>query len=168
MSIVTFAVMGFAGLVVALPLAWAGPARPAGGRPAAVPAVRLRPDGPSARRRGRCAECGADLKRPGALRVGHRRRLRIPLASAAAVGLASVGLLGWAGHRTLEEVDWQRHRPARWLLDDLASADTIKANAAGDELRRRYDERSLPAQFVQPLIAAALGRLDSPRWKRLR
>ena len=136
----------------------------------------------------RCGECGADLSRPRAGRVGHRVRRRWPLA----VGTAA--LVVWGAGTGLLAAGWGRavnaapYEPTWWLRHELGGAPADRDTALAELAARARDGR-LPAGQVGPIADRALaaqaggspwdpawgtfveaahagGRLDRPRWAR--
>ena len=103
-----------------------------------------------------CSECGADLTRRRAVRVGRREKRRRVLAVALPVLLLSGGWLGVSGWRTLRAVDWDRHKPLSWLLKDAEGRRAAARDAALRELARRATEKKLPADVEQSLVDKAL------------
>ena len=121
----------------------------------------------------RCAECGAELIRPRAVRVGHRRRQRGALASGTVLFLvagAPLALVGWGRARG---VDWNRHKPARWLMGDAKGGDSAARDAALKELLARIAAGTLPEPYVVVLTQRALAEQGEgfepwvPAWGRV-
>ena len=84
-----------------------------------------------------CSECGADLGRPRAIRVGRRERRHGIARVALPVLLLSVGWLGVAGWREARRTDWNRHKPLWWLAREVDGRSPAARNAALAELARR-------------------------------
>ena len=102
---------------------------------------------------GRCGECGADLSRPAAVRVGHRRRRSGLLATSILLLVVSVtggGLLVWA---RAAKFDPEPHKPVWWLRLDAAGSTAARSAAVG-EVARRADH--LSAEQLAPFVARAL------------
>src|SRR5687767_13350874 len=83
----------------------------------------------------RCPECGADLARRRATRIGHRRRIRLLLTLAIPLLLISGGALGVAGYAKARGVNVYRYKPVSWLIREMRHADLRPA--ALDELLAR-------------------------------
>src|SRR5687768_5297540 len=84
-----------------------------------------------------CSECGADLRRRRAIRIGHRVRRRRVIGAATPVLLAAVGWLGVVGWGRAKGVDWNQHKPL-WLLErEAGGADVAARDVAIAELSRR-------------------------------
>lgn len=103
-----------------------------------------------------CNECGADLAARRAIRVGHRRRRGRVLAAGAALLapallVGGVMVWGWASG-----ANWQRLKPAWWLVADLRDADLTDRRAAAVELSRRHGDDDLSESTVDSAIAAIL------------
>jgi hypothetical protein len=67
----------------------------------------------------RCAECGASVTQPGAIRIGHRRRQTRPLLLALLVLLLCGTVGGVRGWRTARTLKWVQYEPT-WLLERQA------------------------------------------------
>src|SRR5260221_12700728 len=63
-----------------------------------------------------CPECGRDLTRKRAARIGHRRRLKTLLLLGLTFFLASAGCPGFLGGLVVRHEDWNRHKPVAWLV----------------------------------------------------
>jgi hypothetical protein len=102
-----------------------------------------------------CSECGADVAQPAARRIGRRERRGrlLGIGLTLLVPTALVGLL--LGGAAAGGVDWNRHKPAWWLVHDLGSDRRYLAAVA--ELQRRLDGDALSEQraatMVEPLLA---------------
>src|SRR5687768_6824163 len=102
-----------------------------------------------------CSECGANLTRHGAVRVGRRekRRRLIGLAlPVLVVCVAWLGLLGWGAARG---TNWNKHKPLWWLMRDLRAADATR-DAALRELTDRIANGKLTRQRIDALVDLAL------------
>ena len=107
-----------------------------------------------------CTECGADLTRPGATRVGRRvRRVRLLTAGLALLAPAAVALAVVAFGAT-SGADWQSHKPLAWLRYELGAARPDEA-AAGELLRREARKKLSDAVWLD-LTAAALRAQADP------
>ena len=99
----------------------------------------------------RCPECGADLARPRAVVVGHRRRSVATLGIGLALLVATLGVAGALGWRRAERVDWLRYATIDYLLRRAMSVDPSRRSPALTEL---------PARFAD-------GRLAGAAWDRV-
>src|SRR5438477_1788271 len=80
----------------------------------------------------RCAECGADLGIARAIRIGHRRRRAVWIATGAALFLPLIVALGASLFGV--HVDWIKHEPAWLLASQTESADVHTRDDALNEL----------------------------------
>ena len=118
----------------------------------------------------RCPECGADLARPRAVAVGHRRRR--PVVLTIGVGLLAPALLVAAlvGYDVVAGVDWRRHAPVALLLREAAAADPARHRPAVAELAARLADGRLSSTGRDRVADAALaaqadaGRPWDPAW----
>jgi hypothetical protein len=103
-----------------------------------------------------CSECGADLTRQGAVRIGRREKRRRLIGVALPVLIvctAWLGLLGWGASRG---TDWNKHKPVWWLMRDARGPDAAARDAALRELARRLTDGKLTPQRVDALVDLAL------------
>jgi hypothetical protein len=110
----------------------------------------------------RCAECGADLTRPRAMRVGRRERRRRVIAVALPVLLlctAWLGLLGWGAARG---TDWNRHKPGWWLMSQARGHDVAARDAALAEMSARLKAGKLSQRQIDALADLALDLQADP------
>jgi hypothetical protein len=104
----------------------------------------------------RCSECGADLTRPRAVRVGRREKRRRLFGLALpvlVVCIAWLGLLGWGASRG---TDWNKHKPVWWLMRDARGPGAATRDAALGELTRRVLDGKLSQQQIDALVDLAL------------
>lgn len=104
----------------------------------------------------RCPECGADLARERAIRIGRRRSRRGMLGVALPLLLLGAGGLGFVAWSTARNVDWERHKPSFWLIHDIRSKNAVARDAALAELIRRLDAGQLPQKHIDALTERAL------------
>lgn len=110
----------------------------------------------------RCAECGADLTRPRAVRVGRRVRRRGALAIGALLLLAFImpaGVIGWG---RAKGVDWNRHKPGWWLVVETEGSDPVARDAALAELIGRLKAGTLSDDDLASLVGHALDEQGAP------
>jgi ribosomal protein L37E len=110
-----------------------------------------KPDGAT-----RCSECGADLSRQRAVRVGRRETRRGLLKASAPLLLVSVGLLGVQGWGRARGVDWNHHKPTWWLMREAEAPDAATRDAALAELTRRIGDGSLERGREEALVQKAI------------
>lgn len=105
----------------------------------------------------RCPECGGELTRPRAVRIGRRKVHRSRTALGAAlvlVGIVAGGVTLWA---SATGVDWNTYKPEWWLAAD-AQGGSSRAEGAIRELTKRLDDGALSMPLAQELIATGLER----------
>lgn len=102
-----------------------------------------------------CPECGRDLTRPRAIRIGARRRRRGMIAAGSAmllVLLAVGGLIGWG---TATKFNWNTIKPVWMLMAEARSGDPSGEAGAVVELVRRATKGRLSKEALTN--AASLG-----------
>jgi ribosomal protein L37E len=106
-----------------------------------------------------CAECGANLLRPSAIVVGHRRHRPVLFAAGIVVCVVVAGASGWVMSPWGRRVNWVRYEPAFWLGRDAEFAPSAadRAAAMGELLKRLRDGR-LSAGAVSSVAERALRR----------
>ena len=133
-----------------------------------------------------CSECGADLSRRRAVRVGHRVRRRRLLAGGAVLVVPAVATLCVVGWVRARGIDPTPYKPVLWLRHDLDGGPALEAKALAELTARvtagrlstgqagAVADRALLAQasaapwdpawgtFIE--AAHAAGRLDRSRW----
>jgi hypothetical protein len=100
----------------------------------------------------RCAECGADLSGPRAVRVGHRARRPALLAIGAellVVGLIPLAIIALVGARG---VDVQTLKPLWWVRAEALGDDPAAAVTAFGELQRRLVLGQLSGKDVESIV----------------
>lgn len=104
----------------------------------------------------RCAECGADLSKPNAIRVGHRvRRRALGVAGLLLGGVAGVQL-GLQGVHWGREIQWIRYSSVSLLLNNADSATPATRAPALRELGRRLAQDNLSAKKAAQIVDHAL------------
>jgi len=111
----------------------------------------------------RCSECGADLARPRAVRVGNRRPRRRVMWVAGALLIPTLLVGGFDAYVVIRGVDTMRLKPVWWLLRDAKSASS--ADAAVAELMRRDTEGKLSADQLNELFGAMASLHVDPNYK---
>ena len=113
----------------------------------------------------RCPECGADLDKPRAIRIGRRERrgffvatggtlLAIVLTLGGTLLVVTLAVGGAAGYAAFTITDWQPHKPAWWLVRELN--DPRVRNAAVSELSARLGAGKLAPHQVNAAVDKAL------------
>ena len=105
-----------------------------------------------------CPECGADVGRPEAVTVGHRRRR----PGAILLGLALLLVPLMVGGTLVSGIDPTPYKPAWWLLRELDARDPATVSAALAELGRRQAAGGLSASAVDALVKRALAVQADP------
>ena len=137
-----------------------------------------------------CPECGSDLGRRGAVRVGRRRRRRPVIALSLLVIALSTAWVAISSTSQAQGFDWAAHKPLAWVLSDASGTDPRSRDAALSELARRVRDGELSPAKEEALVeqalalqadlsrpwsagwgeiveaAQALGRLDASDWAR--
>ncbi len=122
-----------------------------------------------------CPECGTDLTKTRAVRVGRRRRRSALIACGALFSFLGASGGVWMGWHKYNEVDWTTVKPVWLLKQESTSSDPAVAGTAVFELRvRLYDywfsQQRLSESQVTDLVEHALGiQADpnvvwSPQW----
>jgi len=104
----------------------------------------------------KCSECGADLTRPKAIRIGNRRR-RLPLIWTGGfiflIGFAVAGMIGVAA---LQNVNWIEYAPTWYVIRDSQSSVPADRDPALKELLRRLNGGELSDERIKDLVAKQL------------
>ena len=101
----------------------------------------------------RCGECGADLNRPRAVRVGGRSRRPTSVVAGVVVLLAATAV-GWPGASLSDSV--QRHKPVWLLTAEVTRGGPARSEAASGELWRRIEDGQLRPTDVSAVADAVL------------
>jgi hypothetical protein len=104
----------------------------------------------------KCAECGADLTSPRAIRHGHRRRRPVMLTFGLVIVLLFVGVAGVIGWSRAREFDRYQVMPTWYLLREARDTSGGLPVAAWQELRRRLGNGKLSKDHNAAAIEAAL------------
>jgi hypothetical protein len=111
----------------------------------------------------RCSECGADLTRPRATRLGHRaRRPRTMLAGAfiLLVCTSACAPYAWAKAREFDPNPW---KPLSWLLSETTpNTPAATRSAAFAEIMRRLTTARLDADEVNRVADVGLAHQADP------
>jgi len=100
----------------------------------------------------KCPECGAQLDRPRAVRVGRMERRSGALAVGLALGLMALGVWALLGVSTYRGTDLLRYQPV-WLLTRTARAtDAAVSDRAYREFLRRLAAGRLVGNDLAPLV----------------
>lgn len=103
-----------------------------------------------------CPECGCDLSKAKAIRIGQRRKRRGMLIIGALFFVIGLAGLGVKGYTDATHVDWQQHKPVWWLMREASQSPGPTSDAALIELLHRQDTGELDASQVGDLIELAL------------
>jgi predicted RNA-binding Zn-ribbon protein involved in translation (DUF1610 family) len=115
-----------------------------------------------------CPECGADLNRKRAIRVGHRRIRKPALFLTLLLFLASASWLSLVGVLIVRHENWDQHKPVSWLMREVTTPAT--RDQALTEFMRRLAKRELSDNEIDALALLALdhqaNRKDPwfPKW----
>lgn len=104
----------------------------------------------------RCPECGGSI---GGRNVRRGERRRKPRSTAIGLLLIVIPLALESVYLSseLRRIDWYRHRPAAWVINDLSELDDFGPRTkAWAELERRIGAGSLPAGQHDALVELAL------------
>ncbi len=105
-----------------------------------------------------CPECGAGLKRDGAVRIGVRRRMMSLMFVGVVMVLMAIAPLGIVGYATFTGSNINPSKPTWLLLAEARWASGNQADLIAKELLdRMVVKKILPAQYG-PLVEAALAR----------
>jgi hypothetical protein len=105
-----------------------------------------------------CTECGADLSRRRATRLGIRAHRKGLIGGGLAMLLPALligGALGWGW---MSEINWQSYKPAWWLVRDLDSPKAPVSDAAVAELQRRMTLDELSSEATNDVVEWVLVR----------
>ena len=116
----------------------------------------------------RCPECGADLARRRAIRVGHRVRRRALLAVGSTILVplvAGLGVAGWAWERGIDPTPY---KPAWWLRHDLDAGPALRAKSLAEltaRVRAGHLSAGQAAAVADRALAAQAGAAPwDPAW----
>lgn len=110
----------------------------------------------------RCSECGADIRAPGAIRIGHRRRRPIlSLTGGLIVGLFAAALVT-TGINVARQVDWVALKPHWWLMHDARDGSTSSGRRAIHALIIRATSPDADREDRAALIALLIRQHSDP------
>src|SRR5580765_2245604 len=112
-----------------------------------------RPGGASA---GRCSECGTDLARSRAVRIGNRQQRRLLLRLGVLLTVICVMWLGSIGWIVGRGVDLNQYKPVWLLLRETSGKDLPARDAALAEIMSRVRRGKLPGESVNPVVGKGL------------
>lgn len=104
-----------------------------------------------------CPECGMDLRRARAIRIGHRARRGKLLFGGVTGTVLGIGLIGGAIYLSANPVDLNAHKPY-WLLRREALGGGSSESGAVGELLRRLRAGQLSGPQVRQLVDDAMAR----------
>jgi hypothetical protein len=102
----------------------------------------------------RCPECGRDVTVRRAVRVGHRRKRRLPLAMGLLLFSLAVTPIVVVKVARARGVDWNQYKPVSWLLRETNVANS--RDAAMRQLISRLTQRRLSNPDLRTLAHHAL------------
>lgn len=111
--------------------------------------------------RAKCPECGADVSRSGAIRIGNRKRRKGPAILATIVALLCVAGLGFYGYAKSSKMNFNPYKPA-WLLRWEATTPGMSSGGALDELYDRARRKLLTTRQKDLLMANLLAVQADP------
>jgi len=103
-----------------------------------------------------CPECGADVTKPHAVRIGNRRRRPALLAASVALLLTSLAGGGVVLYVAVTGLDWIQYKPFPWTLRDAAARAGRVNEPNVMELQRRLTTGTLTSAQMDKLSLAAL------------
>ncbi len=103
-----------------------------------------------------CPECGRDLTRRGAIRIGHRRKRRLTLTFGTLLLLAALGGVGFLGWSHFSNFDWYPYKPLWMLRQDAAGTNATKAIASQREIIARLVAAKLSQSQIDSIVNEAL------------
>jgi len=103
-----------------------------------------------------CSECGADVKKRGAVRVGHRRKLKWLVGAGAGLVVMCVGFLGVVGWVVGRGADVNEYKPVWWLMREASGGDAKVRDPALGELLRRVKDGTLSEGQLAKVVDRAL------------
>ena len=103
-----------------------------------------------------CSECGADLSRRRAIRVGARRRLRGVVAASLLLLVPSVACVGVLVWPEIAAVSFAHRKPVWLLLNEAGSPDPVARDGAFNELFLRYRAGRLTDAQVAQVVGRAM------------
>ena len=106
----------------------------------------------------RCGECGADLSKPGAIRLGHRSR-RVWLISVGGVLSATLIVMGGV---VVRGIDLMPHKPFWWLQHDLECGRAAQSTALAELTARVASNRLTTSQTAAVVDRALVAELTAP------
>lgn len=120
-----------------------------------------------------CSECGANLERPRAVKIGRRQRQGFALWSGATLLILVMGFSTVAIAGVLKGVNWRKYEPVSWLAYESKSSSQLGRTAAVNELFLRFSLGKLGKVDFPLVVDAGLtvqGRSDwawDPKWGNL-
>jgi hypothetical protein len=117
-----------------------------------------------------CSECGADLGRRRAVRIGARRRVRGAILAGLLLLVPSLACIAYVGWSAASDIPVVQRKPVWWLLNDASGRDPVARDAAFNEILLRFRSGRLSDRQVIDVAERALAlQGDSkrpwlPRW----
>lgn len=104
----------------------------------------------------RCPECGADLEKPKAVRIGARKRRLRPLLVGSSLLLLTAAFSIVTITGVLRGVNWYEHKPVWWLLYDAKRGNPASAPPSIFELHRRMNAGEMDNESRDHVLQTAL------------
>ena len=116
----------------------------------------------------RCSECGANLTRRRATRIGHRRTARIWLLLGLSLVLGDGGWLSIRAHQFLTQNDLSSYKPVWWLLINARSSSPQERDPAFSRLLQLLREKKLKSSQSRSVVALILAAQADPKraWQK--
>ena len=104
----------------------------------------------------KCSECGEDLTKPKAIRIGNRRRRPGLIWTGGFVFLIGFAFTGLIGVAVLQNVNWIEHAPTWYVIRDSQSSVPADRDPALKELLRRLNAGELSDERIKEIVAKQL------------
>jgi hypothetical protein len=114
----------------------------------------------------RCSECGADLKRRRAVRVGNRQRRWGWMLLGSLLILENGSWLSVQVRHMAADTDWNRYKPAWWLLSEARSGDSTAVARLVGKWEQGTLSKSQADELLRLMLAAQGDRKRTwlPQW----
>jgi hypothetical protein len=103
-----------------------------------------------------CPECGAGLKRSGAIRIGQRRRMPLVMTLGGLLIAFPAAAIATTAAAMLTGTDLNTYKPIGILLWEARRSDAARSAAIATELLSRYTAKKIGEQQVKTVMTAAL------------
>lgn len=111
-----------------------------------------------------CPECGSDLSKAKAIRIGQRQKRKGVIAIGSLIMFLAVTGISVGVFTDVAGVNWQHYKPVSWLMSEANQAPGINPTSSDAlfELRRRYDAGLLTPTEIDDILEAALTHQADP------